>query len=487
MESLSFSRLTAAEKSRAGILLLERERRRKISRLMRRDSFKQQWGFVTSPAKFRAAFTTRRAGKSMGAALKILLTGELFPKCSMVYTGLTDQSALDIIWKDCLKPASEKYGIQVKLREKGSSIEVNFANGSKLHIIGINTKPDDMKKVFGKKLKLVVIDEGALYTQDIERFINTICMPATADLRGEILFIGMPDENTHSYFFRVTNEEEPGWEVHRWTCFDNVHVKEQMQEQVERFKLLDPQVEKKPWFRNQYLGEWCIDSAKRIYCFDESDFIEKLPDGNYYYVLGVDLGYNDPTAFVLFSYKDYDPDLYIVFAKKEKGLDITSVANRIKWFSSRYGQHKTIIDGSHKQAVREMEKRHGISLVPAEKGGKDDFMKLLDDDLKAGRIKVLKGQADPLIKEWDNLAWDEGLLKKGIYKEGKKAINHCADAALYAWRYCFNYIDRGSPEVMPTSDEEKIDAWFEKQAAIAKRQSSILDTYGRIDIDELLH
>ena len=93
---------------------------------------------------------------------------------------------------------------------------------------------------------------------------------------------------------------------------------EQWAGEIADLKAASPLVVETPWFRQMYLGEWVIDLDKLVYRFnsDRNTFAE-LPTfhaGQWHYVLGVDLGYNDPTAFALCAYHDYDKTLYVLEA-----------------------------------------------------------------------------------------------------------------------------------------------------------------------------
>src|SRR5260370_23458507 len=97
-----------------------------------------------------------------------------------------------------------------------------------------------------------------------------------------------------------------------------------------------------------------------------------------------------------------------------------------------------VIDGSNKQAVMEMSSRHGLSLTPAEKTGKADFIELMNADYITGRIKLAPSCA-ALKDEYASLVWDDKATKR---QEHPACANHGADSALYAWRYCYQFLSK---------------------------------------------
>ena len=87
-------------------------------------------------------------------------------------------------------------------------------------------------------------------------------------------------------------------------------------------------------------------------------------------MLGVDLGYHpDPSAFVLCGFSKFDKTLYILETFKKLEMDITDVANKIKEYQGRFEIYRVVIDNANKQAVEEMQRRHGIGLTAADKIG----------------------------------------------------------------------------------------------------------------------
>lgn len=454
---------------KATLALLELRKRESAIERMRADSFPEQWEFVEDDSQLKCAFTTRRGGKSNSASLMFLKTGIKIPGCSMLYTGLTDDSAWRILWKDSLKPLGKKYGIN--LRPLKAEKAIHFVDyGSMLYFLGLENSEEEMSKALGQKYPLAVVDEGAKYRQDIKFFIYDVLLPAVADYNGQIALMGMPAIQFNPFFHDVTTGDHPGWSLHNWTWEHNPYIRENMRRMLEQLIEKNPGIVDTPSYKMSYgvhgRAVWVVDGDKRIYNFDANkNSFDKLPtDSQWYYVLGVDLGYNpDPSAFVVLAYRDYDPCLYAVEAFHQRNMDLTAVAERIKFYYQIYPINKTIVDAGHKQGVEELKNRHDLSLTAAEKAGKADFMQLCNDDLKHGRVKVKTEDCESLLKEWASLVWDEKQRARGNFVEPARAKNHCADAFLYAWRYCYNWVDRGQKIKTNLSVEEKMDEFWENE------------------------
>jgi hypothetical protein len=117
-------------------------------------------------------------------------------------------------------------------------------------------------------------------------------------------------------------------------------------------------------------------------------------------------------------------------------MDVTDVANRIKWYKRTFDIDRVVIDGANKQAVMEIQKRHDVGLTTADKTGKVDFIQIMNAEFIQTKIK-LSIECDELKDEYLRLIWDDKSLKR---QEHPNCANHLTDAALYAWRFCYQFL-----------------------------------------------
>jgi len=329
---------------------------------------------------------------------------------------------------------------------------------------GADADESEMLKFLGQKFRLVIIDESSMYTNiDLRELVYAILKPAVADYRGTIALIGTPSNFTNSLFFDITTGKEGGWSTHSWTAYDNPHIAEQWKEEMDFLKLHQPGIESTPRFRQHYLGEWYVDLSALVYKYSaEVNNAASLPlDHVYHYVLGVDLGYEDATAFVLGAYSFYDPRLFIVSVFKESKMLLSDVAMKIQFYLDRYQVGTVVVDGAAKQAVEEMKQRYSLPLISTEKTHKRDFIELMNTDLRTGKVVVLPS-CEALTEEWALLIWDDKQRKGGNWIEHAGCENHAADAALYMWRWSYNYVARPKPPELTT--EGVVDLWWDTQA-----------------------
>lgn len=443
--------------------ILQEQIRRKQNKIpWLTTSFPEQTAFIQDPARLKAAICTRRAGKSYGVGEYAIQTCHEHPNSSVLLIGLTRESIKRIYIKDVLSVINHKYNLGATFNK--SELSMTFSNGSVLYMAGADADESEMLKFLGQKFRLVIIDEASMYSNiDLRELVYAILKPAVADYRGTIALIGTPSNFTNSLFFDITTGKEGGWSVHSWTAFDNPHISQQWKEEIDFLKLHQPGIELTPRFRQHYLGEWFVDLSALVYKYTrDKNQASSLPiDHVYHYVLGVDLGYEDSTAFVLGAYSFYDPRLFIVHVEKESKLLITEVAQKIRALMERYEIGTVVIDGAAKQAVEEMKQRYGLPLVATEKTHKRDFIELMNTDLQIGKIVLLPG-CEKLAEEWQLLIWDEKQRKGGNWIEHSGCENHAADAALYMWRWSYNYVARPKPPVL--DQNQKIDLWWDTQA-----------------------
>ncbi len=417
---------------------------------LKRISFRQQLEFINDETRLKALFCTRRAAKSYTGGLYLIREALGSPGCNVLYIGLTRQSAHGIIWKDILRELDRNHRLNIKFNE--TLLTATLPNGSVIWVTGADTDEQEMNKLLGRKYKLVVLDEASMFTVNMEQLVYGILKPATADQRGTICLLGTSSNITRGLFYNITTAREPGWSLHTWTAHDNPHVAIQWQEELDDIDRNRPLFKETSLFKQWYLNQWCIDEDAKVYKFnDKSNRGTHLPqwDTPYNFVLGIDLGHSpDPSAFVISAYHQQSNVLYFVHAEKHLRMDVTDVANKIKELDKRWSFDVRVIDGSNKMAVEELNIRHKVNVVPADKLGKEHFINLMNAEMIQRRIVCLTG-TEALQDEFSTLVWvtDNGKIKEPR-KEHPGLPNHLTDAALYNWRYTYTYL-HSIPEKKP--------------------------------------
>lgn len=458
-------------------------------------NFPEQRAFIEDEGKFQVVLCTRRSGKSFAAALRLLRAAMSQPGSSSLYIALTRESAERILWNDVLKVINRKDQWNLGAKFNESKLCMTLPNGSRIYLLGADAKEEERQKLLGQKYVEVCIDEAASYSIDLNALVYNILKPAVADYRGVICLIGTPGNLKTGLFYELTQGQDPrapgtwekiGWKGHRWSAFQNPHMAAKWREEIAELSAANPLIEQTPGFQQNYYGIWVIDDSMLVYRYaiGRNDY-DKLPEvygrGDWHAVLSIDLGFNDACAFTVLKYHDASRVLYIAESTKKSGLDITATSEYADEIKSRHDIEQTVIDGSNKQAVEELNRRHGLKAEPADKREKFDFIDIMNAEFIQGRIR-LSPQCEALKEEYVELIVDERALKKGKRVEHPGCANHAADTGLYGWRKCWQYLhvpppppgpSRGTVEYVAQQQAEQlkqIDDEFEAELAANLKQ-----------------
>lgn len=373
------------------------------------------------------------------------------------------------MFKDVLKVINRNFKVGMKFNR--TTLEVSFPNGSMIYLMGMDMGPEEMEKALGQKYRLCVIDECGSWRQDQEHLVHSILEPACADLEGTIVMTGSPVRETRSYFFRITSKpgNVKGWSCHSWTWQDNPHVVYQMQKQVDRIVANNPRIVETAPYKQMYLGLWVVDPGSLVYRFNrERDCASALPtDFEFNYLLGLDLGFDNPTSIGIVAYSPNCPVMYVVEVIKRKGLDITAVADLLKFYQQKYKPIKYIVDGASRQAVEELRVRHHFPLEPADKMGKADIIEIMNADFVMEKIKLLPA-AECLASEYEELVWDSTSKKR---EEHPGYENDACDSVLYPWRYCYHFLSEPIEPKLERGGRSEVERWWEEQARIGQSKA----------------
>ena len=442
-----------------------------------------QTAFWEDKARFKVAICGRRAGKT-NLAYRGLLQGMCAnPNTIHAYVGVTRESAKRLAWNP-LRRLAKQHGLQIQFNKV--ELIAYHVNGAELWILGAD-REEDMDKMRGAAYKRVVIDEAASYRAFIERMVNEVIEPALGDHRGDLWLMGTPGRTAAGYFYDASTQA-PGFEkfsVHKWTVEDNPYFLEPT-EWLEDLRHRNGWGVDHPTYRREYLGEWCKDDSALVYKFEkERNLIDALPDtpDAYNYVLAMDFGVVDPTAFVILAYHPHDPCVYVVESYKRADLGPSDVAEHIRLLQDRYARIKdsepltafeTIVGdtgGMGKAYAKELQSRHAIYVKPAEKREKLAYIDHMNGDLISGRIKLVTNPNEDLVREWQTLPWLTRDGRKQEKYDERRYDDHLADACLYGWRDCrgFNAVDRVTAPQPNTP--EFWDSWAKEQEESDNREA----------------
>ncbi len=385
------------------------------------------------------------------------------PGCNVLYITLTMKNAKRLLWKTLRRLHKQYSSWGLEMEYNKVELQIEISNGSTL-ILGGAQDEEEIEKYLGLNFPLVIIDEAQSIRESVLRkLINEVLEPAMLDKDGTLCLFGTPNAIATGYFFEKDQEPSGSWERFYWTLLDNVFLPHAGEWLLNRMRE-NQWTEQTPVYVRQYKGQWCRDENSLVYSTSHVQFSSGLPLYQGHYVLGVDLGFKDATAFSVWWYSEDCKEIYLVYSKKFRGYIADDVANHIKGLEREHGKFQRIVadcGGLGLMIVEELNKRYSLNIYKAEKTAKLSYIQLMNGEFQAGRIRVLDGEGTKTyLEEIALLEWDSNNLAKGRFIEHRERENHCADSALYAWRECRHY--RYEEEVVPVKKERGA-SWMEAE------------------------
>lgn len=426
--------------------------------------FPKQRRFVEDKSRLIAAKCSRRAGKSHGAATKLVIAALKFPGSTPLYVTMARERAKQIIWP-ALEEINERYNLEMDF--KLHTGEVRFPNGSIILISGAGSRRE-VEKCRGLKYPVVIVDEAQVFSKDLfDYMVDEVFAPAVLDYRGQIMATGTPNAACAGAFFDITTGAEQGWSIHEWTLDDNPFLFKSLEsgEDDPPFAdMLEEELElickRRGWtrqhsgFLREYRGMWVRDDSDLVFAVDPNNiYVSGLdPTVDWEYVLGVDVGYEDPMAFVVLAYSEDNGQVVVVESYTEEHMIPSQAAAEVQRIMERYPRIDDVVvdaGGAGKGYAEEMKQRWDIPVIAAKKTEKTVYLEFLNGDLRTGALKVLD-TCRGLVQEMSLLQWNSRKKDRGVFDYDKAYADHQCDALLYAWRLCRHH-EYEAKKVLPAA------------------------------------
>lgn len=415
--------------------------------------FKEQLAFVSDPSRFKVAVTTRRAGKTVSCAADLVYTAVNTQDTICVYITLSRSNAKRIVWPE-LRKINRQFNLGGVFNS--SELSVAFPSGSVIYCTGAADK-SEIEKFRGLAIKKVYIDECQSFPSFIEELVNDIIGPALLDHAGTLCLIGTPGPIPSGYFFNCSRSSN--WALHNWGFWDNPFITQKAG--MSHQKVFEQELKRRgvtadhPSIQREWFGKWMLDTDSLVYCYNSSvNDYDELPQGKWNYLLGVDLGYHDADAICLLAWNETSPVTYLVEEIVTKHQGITELVNQIETLRMQYDISKIVVDtgGLGKKISEEISKRYRISVHAAEKTRKVEYIELMNDALRSGKLKA-KGESlfaqDCMKVEWD---LDKSTPDKRVIS--RRFHSDICEAVLYAWRESYSYTHLASKEAPRPGSKE---------------------------------
>ncbi len=464
------------------------------------ETFKQQNDFINDPSRNKAALCTRRAGKTEmwpRYAVKVALEN---PRSLIRIWAINRLRCKQLVWEN-IKGLCARH--QIKLVYPGTSeteLTLRLENGSEIRLLGAD-KDKEAQKKRGDKTILEIILETQLFGSYLQKLVEEVSEPCTMDLKGTICLEGTPGPILTGYWHAVTGNENvkhrwtsagvesknkqgekkvtgAGWSVHHWSVLDNPHLPH-MREELALLKIKRNWDDENPTYIREWLGRWVNDLGALFYAFDPVRNVYEgvVPYGiGWQHTLGWDLGSKDDMSLVVWAWHPKYPTLFEAFSWKQPGALAKVVMKEITDLEQKgYNFVKKVADtqGGGKMYVEDVMSRHEQVFEAAKKGDKYDHVRLFNDDLREGNIKLMKGSvyAEEISGLARDLDWPPEDKPDELPIEDYRCPNHCCDAGLYAYRAAWHFLHteekvkpKQGTEAWVLAEEKKLQEQAEEDA-----------------------
>ena len=436
--------------------------------------FDKQLDFIKDPSKRKAALCTRRAGKTWACRAYIMQEADKYPGSDVLYATMTRRRAKDLMWNPLVElNRTLKLGASFNKND----LQCTLKNGSVITLAGLNDERQ-AEKFLGGKYRLVVIDEAASIPDFLRRLVLEVLSPALEDLGGTLAMIGTPGAIPAGYFHEITTSDgHCGFGMHQWSVADNPFFqqwagrpdwREYAQAFVKgipgryRISATDPE------YLRQWFAQWIQSDSDLLYSIDVNKLIPStdlkavMADKNTNYILGMDLGWHDSTAFVVAGYNNRRGKCYEIYNYQKNNLVVDDIASMAMHLIEKYDPEAVVIDGAGegkiviKSLAESITQRYGIPVEAAEKDQKAAFIRLLDSDFRVGKVCLLSDS--DLWRQLKRLQWNDKFTREA---DGLPCDLH--DAFLYAYRRCMHW-DALDPEArQPLPGEPGYDDYIQEK------------------------
>lgn len=416
-----------------------------------------QADIIRSPHLRQAYFGERRAAKTTTMGIAAIERCLRVANSKVLYVGLTQDSVRRIMYDEVFPSLLRAFPDLIDAELIGGD-RLRFGNGSIVRLIGLDANSKEKEKVRGFKSSLNILDECQSFVRDTALILNEILGPAAADTGAKTIIGGTAGNSLgENYFYQITRHNTPDnpiaasimhpeWMVYRFqwqnnTAIDRVsgnRICDNVRKYLDEQKRLHPGIETTDSWRQEWDAEWIVQTSSLIYRFSD-DLVRPAPphffNDGCVYILGLDLGYNDPTAFTIVAYNSRVSNaLHVVSSWAKSEMLIPEVVSKIKELDNQYHFAHMVGDSSSLQVFETLKQNYGFPIEKANRQGKLSHQQVLNGDMQSSAIYFLPGNTE-LIQQLKTVVWEPKDLKSGKYTEDPKYKNDLSDSFLYAHHF----------------------------------------------------
>jgi hypothetical protein len=383
----------------------------------------------------------RRGGKSFTWAAILIDYGLRYKKSTPIFVCMSRQDGRDIIWP-ALDYLSDMYGLGLIFNRASGDVMIPQSQ-SIIKIRGAGSMLE-INKIRGKKYPVAIVDEAQAFGPDLEYLLDEALEPATADYHGPLCISGTPNVAAAGPFFDIDQgKHSRAWSHWTWTFFDNPTLPAP-QEFIKGVMNRRGWTEDHASYRREYLAQWVHDDESRAFKVPSHaivpTFVEEAAS-DWQWVLGVDVGYHDPFAFVVIAASQALGQAFVVDCYQESEITTMEALTHTERFCAQYPITEIALDtgGAGRLVAEDWKKLTTLPIKAADKTHKRSQVDVINGDLAAGKLLICRDNCLRLVGDLGVLEWDSALFEKQKYVYRKGFADHQADAMQYAYNLCTHH------------------------------------------------
>lgn len=365
--------------------------------------------------RFVCAAISRRQGKTYIANILGQLVS-LVPGCHILV--MSPNYNLSQISFDLQRQLLKHFDLEVA-KDNAKDRVIELTNGSTIRMGSVN----QVDSTVGRSYDFIIFDEAAL--ADGETAFNVALRPTLDKAESKALFISTPRgrNNWFSRFYqRGFNDEYPEWCSVHATWQDNPRA---TTEDIEEAKKTMSEAE----FNQEYMADFNVFEGQ-IWKFDYENCVADLSEmefRNCDVISGLDVGFKDPTAFLVIMFDG--EKFYVVEEYYEAEKTTEQHAQVIGEIMERRLVDYCFIDSAAQQTRFDLAQNYDITTTNAKKSVNDGIAHV--SSLVENNRLIIDQRCLETLRSMDQYRWDPNpnLMRE---KPLHDSSSHMADALRYA-------------------------------------------------------
>lgn len=330
---------------------------------------------------------------------------------------------------------------------------VTFGNGARIFVRACEDI-GDVGKFRGDQWDEVFIDEVQEHDETVlSALIDQSIMPSLGDRHGCLSIGGTPpDAGPVGYFYDRFSEASAqsaqgatAWTPWHWDVMANPHYPHAELAELCRARNIGPG---HPIYEREFRGRFVADAGLLVYEYQRgrNDVAGPHVGGaEWRYAMGVDLGFSDNDAIVVFGWRRDDGarELHEVWAFQRNHQDVDQLAEIYRQAVQRWKPVVVVGDtGGHGavKVLKSLESRLGGYPIEPKPSSVNDSVAIMNDDFRSGRLKL--DPSGELARDCLRVVWKVTGAKREI---GKQYHSDLTEAARYAHAGATHFRSKSPP------------------------------------------